>query len=96
METTKLRGHHYNPSAWNDKGLAVVMRENVSHSACKIVLDIGKSRGLIKHGSLSKNREVFSLYNTLGKTLDPTCKGAKVICGSTTYTIRNICKWENQ
>lgn len=72
-----LKFSHYNPGAWHGKGSAIVLCTNSPKmNGCKI-----DGTSLTQHGSLDKNRVVWTAYSTKGLS-------GKVKCfsGDTKYT----------
>lgn len=55
------RFHHYNASAWKDRGVAVILCPG--DRATKATIG---GEGLVRHGNLDKGREAWADYNTRG------------------------------
>ncbi len=59
----RKRFHHYNASAWHDRGVAVILCPGESAQSARI-----GGRRLKKHGNKDKGREVWADYHRRGLT----------------------------
>jgi len=96
---------HYNPQAWDGAGVAMVLCRNNSNSDldtymtdCEIRYHAGaRIQGLTQHGSLDRDRLVYSDYNTDGShfdfDIDIVCedRGGRVY----TFAIGNGNSWDD-